>query len=314
MYTSLSEFMAENSEYDPMWAVNLVSCHDGKCGSPDYIPKSLGEGVYVYLIDTGAYRHADFGDRLQDPIVLVDDGDPTDYIKHGTATSGLVGSSSYGIAKKSLIVPVKAFDKSGYSSTELIANAIAEVVKHKKNSGTTELSVLNMSLLYGSSKSLDSLVRRLPKLSIIPVAAAGNFADDSSYYSPANNPSAVTVGSIGYNQKEGVVYISDFSNYGPYLNMFAPGESVTSTCPDDEYCVVSGTSFSAPIVSGCVAVAISENPGLTPDALRTVIMDATRKDILHMDNEKLSEGYYNSTYSESPTYISSTDVPNQLHI
>ena len=78
-----------------------------------------------------------------------------------------------------------------------------------------------------------------------------------------------------------------FSNYGPNVDVMAPGDSIWSTYPPGGYGFMSGTSMAAPHAAGVAALLLSVNPNLTPaqikDRLQTTAtdMDAPGVDQLH---------------------------------
>lgn len=85
-------------------------------------------------------------------------------------------------------------------------------------------TVANMSLGGGKSASINAAAAALVKSGVFLAVAAGNSDDDSSFYSPASEPTACTVGATD---------IADarawFSNYGSLVDIFAPGVDILST-------------------------------------------------------------------------------------
>ena len=64
---------------------------------------------------------------------------------------------------------------------------------------------------------------------------------------------------------------ASFSAYGPSVDLMAPGQSVQTTTTTSTYGSVSGTSFSAPLTAGLIALVWSFNPDLTPDEVEAII-------------------------------------------
>jgi subtilisin family serine protease len=86
-------------------------------------------------------------------------------------------------------------------------------------------------------------------------------------------PNLITVGATDYNDQ-----VVGFSTFGPQVNLVAPGSGIWTTEPGGKYRGINGTSFSAPIVTGVVALMLSVNPNLTPLQVRT-ILEGTADDI-----------------------------------
>ncbi len=130
------------------------------------------------------------------------------------------------------------------------------------------------------------------------VAGAGNDNRDSDLYPfyPSSYPRVLSVGATAKDSRKR----ASFSNYGKMVNVFAPGVGIITTELDGEYnSSASGTSFSAPLVSGVAALVKTRYPTISPDALREQIRLASE----HMDAEnpgqagQLGRGYVNAEAS-----------------
>lgn len=89
------------------------------------------------------------------------------------------------------------------------------------------------------------------------VGASGNNGLEGEFY-PSAYENALSVGSVNSSDE-----VSGFSNYGYYLDILAPGQSIYSTVNDGQYNYNTGTSMAAPIVSGAAALVKSVYPQLT---------------------------------------------------
>jgi subtilisin family serine protease len=220
-----------------------------------------GAGVRIYVLDTGVQANlAGFGGRvLAGYDALAKPKDPNqsglDCNGHGTGVAGVAASSTYGVAKSALIVPVRVADCSGGVFAENIIKGIDWVIaNHPRNSA----GVVNISLAVYKSKAVDDAVAKLYNAGLVPVVAAGNFSSDACRFSPAGSPRAFAVGSTNLND-----YRTNTSNFGNCVKMFAPGGLIATEGLTGQV-IESGTSFSAPYVAGALAVYLSKYPKARP--------------------------------------------------
>ncbi len=163
---------------------------------------------------------------------------------HGTMVAGVVRR----VAPMAKIMPLKAFNANGDASLYDIVRAVYYAVDHGAQ-------VINMSFSVGtSSPELLRAINYAARHGVTCVAAAGNDGLQAMVY-PAGLGDAIGVAST--NARD---YLSDFSNYGDDLvTLAAPGEDIITTYPGGGWAMVSGTSFSAPWVSGAVALFVNKN-------------------------------------------------------
>lgn len=158
---------------------------------------------------------------------------------HGTMVAGVI----HLVAPRALILPLKAFRSDGTGYTSDILRAIYRAVR----SGAR---VINMSFsMPNPSTELRIAVDYATLFGSICVASAGNDGQNVLVY-PAALSNVIGVASTTNDDQR-----STFSNYGQKLVwVAAPGEGIITTYPYDAYAAVWGTSFSAPLVSGAVAL------------------------------------------------------------
>ena len=116
-------------------------------------------------------------------------------------------------------------------------------------------------------------------LGSLVIASSGNYGfylDQIGYY-PASHPRVLSVGST----RPETMQLSDFSNYGKLIDIYAPGESILTTGMNREYIRATGTSFSTPFVSGLAALVKTKFPEFSADALREKI----RLSSINMDSD-----------------------------
>lgn len=135
---------------------------------------------------------------------------------------------------------------------------------------TNPAKVINLSLGGGSSTCSTTMTNAIDtarSLGAVVVVAAGNSGANAQFTTPANCPAAITVGAT---DAKGL--LAYFSNYGPLVDISAPGVSINSTInagtsvpgADSAFGQYSGTSMAAPHVAGVLALMFSKNPTLTP--------------------------------------------------
>ena len=119
---------------------------------------TAGAGVYVYVLDTGVLAtHTEFAGRVAPGWTAIADGYGTsDCHGHGTHVSGIVGGTTYGVANKATIVPVRAFDCTGSGAW---SNVIAGL-DYVAGDTARRPAVANLSLGGAASQSVDDAVAR----------------------------------------------------------------------------------------------------------------------------------------------------------
>ena len=218
-----------------------------------------GEGVKVAVIDTGCdISHPDLKDRIIDVRNFTDDdkgaiNNVTDYVTHGTATASVIASSGkiIGVAPKCELLILKALTRTG--------GKISWVIEAIKYATQQNVDIINMSLgCPQPNAEMYEAIKRAIDRNIIVVAACGNNGDNNPNTNELNYPASfnecVSVGSIRYSKGT-----SRFSASNNEVDLVAFGEGYNGrgilTCyPNNLYKEQKGTSFSAPFVSGALAL------------------------------------------------------------
>ena len=241
-----------------------------------YVSGGTGDGVAVYVVDTGIAHHGDFGGRVAAGFDAVGDGrGTTDCNGHGTHVAGVIGGSTYGVAKSVALVPVRVLDCNGSGSLSTLIAGLDWVLRD--HADTPRPAVVNMSLGGDASSALDAEVNLLIAAGLTPVVAAGNGNDDACKSSPARVPGALTVGAMTETDQRAA-----FSNYGACVDVFAPGTNIVSdwyTSPTAT-AVASGTSAAAPFVAGVAALCLEKYPDASPAAVAQTIVSQATLDVL----------------------------------
>ncbi|KAF9787119.1 serine protease [Thelephora terrestris] len=274
---TMSTFEAQT---DASWNLARVSTRD-KLANQDpfaltyqynYIPKP-GSGVDIYVVDTGILvEHSDFNGRARWGGAFCSNCTQRDGNGHGTHVAGTAGGTRSGIAKNANLIAVKVLNDNGSGTVSGIIDGLQWVyLQYKSNGGRP--SIATMSLGGPSSRALNDTVTNLIGAGIHCTVAAGNSNVDAQNTSPANTPDAITVGATDITDSRAF-----YSNYGPIVDVFAPGSNVTSTWNDGGYKTISGTSMATPAVAGLVAYFLSSTNTMTPPAAMRnfIVSEATR--------------------------------------
>ncbi|MBC7545768.1 MAG: peptidase S8 [Candidatus Sericytochromatia bacterium] len=246
--------------------------------------------VIIGVVDTGAdLTHPDLIHQFVPGYNVVSKGatPPKDDNGHGTHASGAVAAEAdngigvAGVAPRCKLMPVKALDAKGEGYTYDIAEGIYWAVDHGAK-------VINLSLGgRGASQALRDAVDYALSKRVNLVAAMGN-GDESGVGQnwptfPAAYPGVISVGAVDADRR-----VTEFSNFGSWISIVAPGQDIMSTMPtypvyqtttasyQQNYDAMSGTSMASPMVAGVVALMLSRYPAMTPAQVKAKIEQSAR--------------------------------------
>jgi subtilisin family serine protease len=219
---------------------------------------SRGKGVTVAVIDTGVdFTHpALHGHIASDGYDFVqNDSDPSESCPpnskeapgcgHGTFIAGIIAL----VAPEATILPIRAFDPRGRSTTFDIAKAVDYAVSNGA-------AIINMSFgMERRSFVIDYVLRSAYSEGVLLLASAGNKNVDSKknpQYPAADDSWVIAVAATDAHDLK-----ADFSNFGVRIDVSAPGVGIYSAYPGGRFGTWSGTSFSTPFVSGEAALLYS---------------------------------------------------------
>ena len=266
-----------DSLYSAQWNMTQIQAPDGWDVATDSY-------AFVGVLDTGIdYNHPDLGANVyarpgevpgnsldDDANGFVDDvygydfwnvdGDPMDDHNHGSHVAGIagaVGDNSIGVAGTAWSAYLVALKVLSSSNTGLSAT-LASGIDYATNNN---IRILNASLQnYSYDATVLTALNNFGNVGGIVVVAAGNNSDDldttvSSRY-PANYRLRNQI-NVGNSTSTDAKYTGGSgSNYGKWtVDLFAPGTSIRSTLRSNSYGDFTGTSMSAPHVSGALSLA-----------------------------------------------------------
>jgi subtilisin family serine protease len=240
--------------------------------SGTYAYAAGGQGVRAYVIDSGVRRdHPEFMGRVTTGFSVLDrTTDTSDCFGHGTHVAGIVGSSTYGVAKGVTIVPVKAFGCDGRAPLSRIVAAIDWVTADHRPG---QPAVANLSLSGAGSAALDRAVTALSNDGVAVAVAAGNEGLSACATSPARVGQVLTVAA-----SDGNDVMTRFSNGGACVDLFAPGAGIVSTdSRSNGSTLMSGTSMAAPHVAGALVLQMAVRGTTAQQAQNRVAARATHQ-------------------------------------
>lgn len=232
-----------------------------------------GEGMVVAILDTGVdTQHPALAGRLLPGYDFIDDDTAPEEVDtggeqsaygHGTHVAGLVALMAPGAQ----ILPLRTLGSDGSGDLWTQVRALY----YAADQGAT---IINLSFSFGERSPLfDEAVaqvsctsggyracRAKARAGVVVVAAAGNTAARARAWPGAS----AVAGLVAVAASTQADTLADFSTFGGWVALGAPGEGVVSSVPGGTYAAWSGTSMAAPLVSGVAALVRSRAPSLRP--------------------------------------------------
>lgn len=205
-------------------------------------------------------------------------------LSHGTHVAGIIAAERNnnkgmnGIAENVLIMPILATTAVGDERDKDVANAIRYAVDNG-----AKIINLSFSKIFSPDKNIvDDAVKYAERKRVLIVHAAGNdgmnIDSAKNYHYPIaiyqNGKRAKNFITVGWNRPLFDYRLAHpYSDYGKAnVDLFAPGSDIYSTVPNDGYDFKSGSSMSAPVVSGVAALLLSYFPSLSATQVKEILM------------------------------------------
>ncbi|MFT5883164.1 MAG: hypothetical protein ACI9FG_001676 [Crocinitomicaceae bacterium] len=221
-----------------------------------------GKGVTVAVIDSGVNQHIALEDGIK-RLTLTELADDATQLGHGTAVASIISGNhplTQGVAPAADILSVRITDDQGSSNSFTLAEGIIAAV----DGGA---QIINISMgSEGNSIVVADAVAYAQRLGAVLVASSGNEGASSPAY-PAAYDGVISVGAV----EAGGEHLN-FSNTGENLSIVAPGYEVNAAWGENQMTAFTGTSASAPFVSGAIAAVMSENPGYTAQQAANLVI------------------------------------------
>ena len=316
-------------------------------------PYPQGKNVGIAIVDSGINSSGDLYTNMGVNRQVANIRFNTDYNQntsdgygHGTHVSSVAagdGSDSngkyIGVAPMANIINVKVANDDGSAR---LSDVIAGLQWILENKAAYNIRVANISFNSTVEESyhtspLDAAVEILWFNKIVVVVSAGNQAN-GILYPPANDPFVITVGAT---DDKGTTSLNDdivtsFSAYGITSDgvikpdLVAPGKNIVARLVNTNmgmakahpanvinqtYFKMSGTSVSAPMVSGAVAILLQSEPNLTPDQVKYRLTTTANKTWTGYSSTKAGAGYldiYAAIKTKTTTSANINTLPSQL--
>ncbi|OWY46590.1 NAD(P)-binding protein [Alternaria alternata] len=243
---------ARYTSVNATWGLGRISHIEP--GQNNYLYDSTaGEGTCVYVVDTGIETtYPEFEGRAYFLADFSEEGDQIDGAGHGTHVAGTIGSLTWGVAKKTTLFAVRVLDSSGTGTNAGVLAGMQFVItdaKERMDAGDCPKGALaNMSLGGRKSQVMNDAAAAIVAAGIFLGVAAGNEGTLADYSSPSSEPTVCTVAATANNGT-----LIEWSNYGPRVDILAPGVEITSTWIGGGINTISGTSMATPHVVGVAA-------------------------------------------------------------
>ncbi len=263
------------------WGVDRVDA-DYVAGSSGYD----GTGIDVAVLDSGGdMDHPDLTWAGGHSVVNSDPNDWEDKNGHGTHCAGIISADNnttgvVGVAPNCDIWAVQVSRTSMISVSDIIAGLDWIVGTHYDADPNNDIRIISMSFGGPESDAETTALLAAYNEDILLVAAAGNASGAVEY--PGAHSFVMAISASTYTDA-----IASYSNYGPEIELIAPGSSIYSTYKNGKYRTLSGTSMACPMVAGAAALAWSAHPGYTRDQIR---------DLLHNTAENIGLSAYQQGY------------------
>jgi subtilisin family serine protease len=236
---------------------------------------STGAGVIVAVIDTGIdVGHPAFAGR-NSPISYNSETDQIGlaYVQdghgHGTHVAGIIGAAAaggnniFGVAPDVEIMTIKA---NPGDEDIFYTDALLRGINYSVANGA---DIINMSLgrsfSYGEDALERSVIASAVASGVTVIAAAGNSRERTGF--PAAYPEVIAVSST----RQGFSFDYSYSNFGPEIDVAAPGSDIYAPIIGGGYGDKTGTSMASPNVAGVAALVKSLHPSYTPEQIQSVL-------------------------------------------
>jgi subtilisin family serine protease len=233
----------------------------------NYNYDATGVGIDVYVIDSGIRgTHTEFGGRVVYDFDAIGDGqNGYDCYGHGTHVAGTIAGATFGVAKQATLHSMRVLNCTGGGSVVGLLDAVEWLTANVRSPAVVNISITASAPI----TVIDDAINTSVASGLTYVVAAANNNADACGFTPGRAADAITVGATSQTDARPA-----FSNYGPCVDIFAPGTGIYSAgiADDASVAIRSGTSMSSPHVAGAAAILLETDPLMSPHAVEQAIL------------------------------------------
>ena len=281
-------FVPDDSRIGECWYHNAIKTYaawDVSMGKEDIVIAVLDDGFDL--------SHDEFKDKIVKPYNVFDKSTNVSESKdkHGTHVAGLAVAIANnqkgiaGVAPNCKLMPVKVFDDNGHTSVLPVLDGVLYAMYNGADVVNLSLGLalqanipipVQQELIRSYFKEEERVWKKVFSMTdrnnTAIVIAAGNENLLAGIEPMHRSESVIVVAAV--DEEHNPLYNKcNFSNYGPYTDVSAPGLNIVSTIGRNKYAVMSGTSMAAPIVTGAVALVKSVNRPLSTPQIKKILQE-----------------------------------------
>ena len=294
IYTMITKRSEENLQDSPVTnnEIKEITPNDKDFNSQYYLKQvnattawsiTTGEPLLVAVLDTGVdINHPDLAGKVTSGSGQ-NDVDLNDKIGHGTEVSGIIAANTNnnqgiaGVSWNTKVLSYKITDDFGQARVSTVVTAL-------QDAAAKGAKIIHISLSTNQfSQTLKNAIKEAQDAGLLIVSTAGNTATEELRYPAAFD------GVIGVGATNELKTLESYSTKGEHVALVAPGASIYTTTAGSIYEEVSGTSFSAPQVTGAAALVWSIAPKLSNKEVREILINSAED--LGQSGKDLEYGY-----------------------